>query len=161
MAKAKKQPEENKNEELENQLKRALADYQNLERRVSEERKLLSQLSTAIIVEKFLPILDNLEVAQSHLNDPGLAMVTKQFKDVLASEGIEEIGQVGEQFDPNLHEAAEVVVGENQNAVVKVINKGYKMEGKVIRPAKVTVSRKSESAQASGQEQAEQGGLNE
>ena len=73
-------------------------------------------------------------------------MVIKQFKDVLQSESVEEIGQVGEQFDPNMHEAAEVVDGDTQNAVVKVINKGYKMEGKVIRPAKVVVSRKAESA---------------
>ena len=136
----------NKQEELENQLKRGFADYKNLERRVAQERQLLSQLSSALVIEKFLPVMDNLESAQAHLNDQGLAMVIKQFKDVLQSESVEEIGQVGEQFDPNMHEAAEVVDGDTQNAVVKVINKGYKMEGKVIRPAKVVVSRKAESA---------------
>jgi len=50
---------------LENQLKRALADYHNLERRVDEERKLLAQLSSAILIEKFLPVLDNLENAKN------------------------------------------------------------------------------------------------
>lgn len=145
-------PEETRRE-LENQIKRALADYQNLERRVAEERRLLSRLSSILIIEKFLPVLDNLESAQSHLNDQGLALVIKQFKDVLQSEDVEEIvaevedleqGRRGAQFDPNLHEATEVVKGENDNSIVKVLAKGYKMEDRVIRPAKVIVSKKSE-----------------
>ena len=102
---------DNKNIELENQLKRALADYQNLERRVSQERQLLGQLSTALIIEKFLPVLDNLESAQSHLNDQGLSLVIKQFKDILQGEGVEEINATDQVFDPNLHEAVEVVEG--------------------------------------------------
>ena len=134
--------------ELENQLKRALADYQNLERRVNEERTLLSQLSSALVIEKFLPVLDNLENAQKHLNDEGLALVIKQFKDVLIAEGVEELEAEGAEFDPNLHEAAEVVAGESDNTVVKVFSKGYKINDKVIRPARVAVSRKSETAQA-------------
>lgn len=147
MAKTKKQSDQNKNEELENQLKRALADYQNLERRVAQERQLLSQLSSALIIEKFLPVLDNLQSAQSHLNDQGLELVIKQFKDILVSEGVEEIDPAGSEFDPNQHEAAEVVEGEEDNTIVKVLAKGYKMEGRVIRPAKVVVSKKSEVAQ--------------
>lgn len=137
-----------KHQELENQLKRALADYQNLERRVEEERKLLSTLSSAILIEKFLPVLDNLENAQAHLNDQGLEIVIKQFKDVLTSEGVEEIQAEGQQFDPKLHEATEVQEGQNDNMIVKVTRKGYKLNDKVIRPAQVTVERKSDSGQA-------------
>lgn len=133
--------------ELENQLKRALADYQNLERRVSEERALLSQLSSALVVEKFLPVLDNLQSAQSHLNDEGLALVIKQFKEVLSSEGVEELEAEGREFDPHLHEAAEVVAGPDEGKIVKVLANGYKMNDRVIRPAKVVVSRKIETAQ--------------
>ena len=133
--------------ELENQLKRALADYQNLERRVSEERSLLSQLTSALVIEKILPVLDNLKSAQIHLKDEGLALVIKQFEDVLNSEGVEEIQAEGTQFDPNLHEAAEVVGGENDNVVVKVLANGYKINDRVIRPAKVVVSKKPEVAQ--------------
>src|SRR3990167_11514964 len=84
-----------KNKQLEEQLKRALADYQNLERRVEEERRLIGQLSSAILVERFLPVLDNLENAQSHLKDQGLEMVINQFKDVLTQEGVSEIPSVG------------------------------------------------------------------
>ncbi|OGD97333.1 nucleotide exchange factor GrpE [Candidatus Curtissbacteria bacterium RIFCSPHIGHO2_12_FULL_38_9b] len=126
---------------LDNQLKRALADYHNLEKRIEEERKLLNAFSSAIVIEKFLPVLDNLENAQKHLNDQGLEMVIKQFRDILASEGVAEIQAEGQQFDPNLHEATSVEKGENDNLVVKVIRKGYKLNDKVIRPVQVIVSR--------------------
>lgn len=135
-------------QELENQLKRALADYQNLERRVEEERKLLSQLSAALLIEKLLPVLDNLENAQEHISDEGLDMIIKQFKNILISEGVTEIEAAGLQFDPKLHEATEVVEGENDNTVVKVERKGYKINDKVIRPAQVVVERKGDSGQA-------------
>src|SRR3989344_4694098 len=130
-----------KTQELENQLKRALADYQNIERRVEEERRLLSQLSSAILIEKFLPVLDNLESAQTHLNDQGLDMVIKQFKQILDSENVTEIEATGQTFNPNLHEAAEVQAGENDNTVVKVLTKGYKLNDRVLRPARVVVER--------------------
>lgn len=129
--------------ELEDQLKRALADYRNLERRVEEERRLLTRLSSAILIEKFLQILDNLESAQKHLADEGLEIVIKQLKDVLTSEGVAEIEAEGQQFDPKLHEATEVQEGENDNMIVKVTRKGYKLNDKVLRPAQVVVERKT------------------
>lgn len=131
-------------QELEDRLKRTLADYQNLERRIEEERRLLSKLSSVLLVEKFLPVLDNLESAQKHLNDQGLELVIKQFKDILATEGVEEINAEGSEFDPTYHEAIEAEDGQENNKVVKVVTKGYKIEDKVIRPAKVIVSKKSE-----------------
>lgn len=131
-----------RNQQLEEQLKRALADYQNLERRVEEERKLLNQLSSAILIEKFLPVLDNLESAQKHLNDQGLAIVVKQFKDILTKEGVQEIHSEGAQFDPKLHEAIEVVGGERDNIVVRVIRKGYTLNDNVLRIAQVVVERR-------------------
>ncbi|OGD93386.1 nucleotide exchange factor GrpE [Candidatus Curtissbacteria bacterium RIFCSPHIGHO2_02_FULL_42_58] len=127
---------------LEDQLKRALADYRNLERRVEEERKLLGQLSSAILVEKLLPVLDNLENAQKHLNDQGLEIVIKQFKEILKAEGVEEIQAEGARFDPNFHEATDVVEGSGEGRVVKVTQKGYKINNKVIRPTQVVVERK-------------------
>lgn len=132
-----------KNQQLETQLKRALADYQNLERRIEEERKLLGQLSSMLIIEKFLPVLDNLENAQAHLNDQGLEMVIKQFKDVLLNEGVGEIDAARSQFNPNFHEAVEVTEGPDEGRIVKVIRKGYKINDKVLRPAQVIVERKA------------------
>lgn len=161
MPKAKKS-QNNQNQELENQLKRALADYQNLERRVSQERQLLAQLTSVIVIEKFLPVLDNLENAQNHLNDEGLAMVLKQFQDVLASEGVTQIEAEGAQFDPNLHEAAEVTEGQEEGKIVKVLAKGYKIGDKVVRPAKVIVTKNNlTSAQPTEQGQADEDGQKE
>ena len=131
-----------KPQELEDQLKRALADYQNLEKRVEEERKLLSKLSASLLIEKLLPVLDNLEKAQVHLKDDGLEIVIKQFKEILTGEGVEEIAAEGAQFNPHYHEAIETKQGEHDNVVVKVLTKGYKIEDTIIRPAKVIVSKK-------------------
>lgn len=140
---AKKKPiAQNKiTQDLENRLKRTLADYQNLERRIEEERKLLSRLSSVLLIEKFLPVLDNLENAQKHLNDQGLELVIKQFTDILTTEGVEEIQAEGHDFDPKFHEAIEAEDGEVDNKVVKVVAKGYIIEDKVVRPAKVVVSK--------------------
>src|SRR3989338_5797062 len=133
MMKTKKAADETKKaKQLEDQLKRALADYHNLEKRIEEERKLLTALSSAIVVEKFLPVLDNLQNAQKHLKDEGLEIVIKQFRDILATEGVEEVEAEGAQFDPNLHEATGVEQGENNNLVVRVVRKGYKINDKEI-----------------------------
>ena len=131
-----------KHQELEGQLKRALADYQNLEKRFEEERKLLSKLSASLLIEKLLPVLDNLEKAQIHLKDQGLEIVIKQFEDILTQEGVEEIAAEGAQFNPHYHEAIESQQGEQDNLVIKVLTKGYKIEDTILRPAKVIVSKK-------------------
>ena len=136
-----------RNQQLEDSLRRTLADYQNLERRIEEERRELSKLSSLLLIEKLLPILDNLESAQAHLNDEGLQIVIKQFKDVLQAEGLQEINAKGAQFDPNFHEAVETIWGQSDNKIVKVVTKGYMVENKVIRPAKVVVERKSTNQQ--------------
>lgn len=136
-----------KSAELEQRLKRALADYQNLEKRVEEERKLLSKLSASLLIEKMLPVLENIEKAQAHLNDEGLEMVIKQFKEILSQEGVEEITAEGAKFDPNLHEAVETQEGENENMITKVISKGYKIEDTVIRPAKVIVTKSKQKSE--------------
>lgn len=135
-------------QDTEDQLKRALADYRNLERRVEEERKLLTYLTASVVIAKVLPILDDLENAQKHLNDQGLSMVIAKFKDILVAEGISEIAAEGATFDPNLHEATEVVGGQKDNIVVKVVRKGYKMNDKVLRPAQVVVERQKIDQQA-------------
>ena len=127
--------------DLEHQLKRALADYQNLERRIDEERRLLAHLSSALVIEKLLPVLDNLENAQKHLKDEGLEMVIKQFRDVLESEGVCEITAEGNPFDPNFHEAVEILGSDKDDIVLKVLRKGYIINDKVLRPAQVAVGR--------------------
>ena len=153
-----KTKDEAKNKELEDQLKRALADYQNLERRIEEERRLLSGLSSAVLIEKFLPVLDNLENAQKHLEDEGLEMVIKQFREVLKEEGVEEIEAEGTNFDPNLHEATEVLEGKEDNRVMNVLRKGYKINDKVIRPAQVAVGKNNQSSLIEEEQEDQQNG---
>lgn len=140
--KVKKTNNEVEHQELESKLKRALADYQNLEKRVEEERKLLSKLSSILLIEKFLPVLDNLENAQAHLKDEGLEIVIKQFREILAQEGVEEISAEGSEFNPTYHEAVETQEGSQDNIVTRVLAKGYKMGDTILRPAKVIVTKK-------------------
>jgi molecular chaperone GrpE len=132
---------------LEDQLKRAVADYYNLEKRVTEGRSELSSWATVELIKKLLPVLDNLEKAVSGMNEDerksgwaqGVVMSVKQFNDILASEGLDQISADGE-FDPNLHEAVDSRDGENDK-ILEVLNKGYKIGNKVLRPTQVVVGK--------------------
>ncbi len=136
--------------DLENQLKRAVADYQNLEKRVSEGRSELTRWGTAELLTKILPVLDHLEQALSGVSEQekqsgwvkGVELAVKEFEQVLASEGLGQIAADG-QFDPALHEAVDTQEGED-NKILKVVRKGYNLNGKVLRPAQVVVGRKEQ-----------------
>jgi len=124
--------------DLENKLKRALADYQNLKKRFDKEKIEFIKFSSAGILDKLLPVLDDLERAQSHLKDNGLKMTLSQLKSVLKSEGVEEIKVSNTVFDPNLADCVELVKGK-KNQIIAIIKKGYLLNGKVLRPAQVKV----------------------
>lgn len=132
---------------LEDQLKRAVADYQNLEKRVAEGRSELSTWATSNLVRKLLTVLDHLEKALAGASEQerssgwykGVEMTAAQFKTVLKEEGLEEIGADGE-FDPSLHEAVDIKEGED-NKILEVAEKGYGLHGKILRPAKVVVGK--------------------
>lgn len=126
--------------ELESQLKRALADYSNLQKRSEEEKKNIVRFANIILINKFLDILDHLEEAQKTLNSPGLDLIIKKFKDYLSSEGVQEIAAVGTSFNPNQHEGIATVVGKKEGEIAEVVQKGYEIDGKIIRPAKVKVT---------------------
>jgi molecular chaperone GrpE len=127
--------------EFKNQLARALADYDNLRKRVERERQDLETLSSFRIILKLLPILDNLRAALIHLKDPGLAIALKDFEEVLKSEGIEEIRvEIGADFNHNLHEVVEVAPGGRKGKIAGIVLSGWKyVDGPVIRHAKVKV----------------------
>jgi molecular chaperone GrpE len=127
-------------EELTNHWKRALADYQNLERRLNQERTDFVQYANTSLITKLLLVLDHLERAQAHLKDEGLELALKEFRRVLAEEGLSEIEVIGKEFDPQAMEAVEIVAGEKHNEVVEVLAKGYRLKEKVIRPAKVKIN---------------------
>lgn len=124
--------------ELENNWKRALADYQNLQKRVAEERESIVKFANAMLVLRVLPILDNLLMMHKHDEDAGLKMTIKEFEKILAEEGVTEIEAHGNNFDPHTMEAIEKVDGEN-GKVMEVLQKGYMYKNKVLRPARVKV----------------------
>lgn len=148
MTKSKTKPAEEKiKKELElvkGMLARTLADYDNLGKRVERERTDLGKIASIGIVARLLPIIDNLESAQVHLKDQGLAISILEFKKVLDEVGFGEIKpNVGEVFDENLMEAIEVTAGESNNTIAEVILVGWKYEdGSVVRHAKVKVYKK-------------------
>ena len=123
---------------LDNSWKRALADYSNLEKRTAEEKENFLTLVKIQIVESFLPFFDNLEKIQEHSKDEGLRLTLKDLQKVLKNIGVEEIEAEGKDFDHNFMEAIEVQPGE-KNKVLKVIQKGYLLNGNLLRPAKVAV----------------------
>jgi molecular chaperone GrpE len=126
--------------DLEGKWKRTLADYDNLRKRVERERGDLVKLASASLLDKLLAVLDDLERVEAHLKDKGLSLAMKQFRQVLATEEVEEIEALGKEFDPELMDCTEIVKGK-ENVVVEVCQKGYRLAGRVIRPAKVKVGK--------------------
>ncbi len=131
---------EQKAAELEDKLKRSLADYSNLEKRIESQRQLFVTLATTAIISRMVEVLDDLYLAQNHLKDMGLKMGIDKLLQVLKSEGLEEIKAEGEDFDPELMECIEVRQGD-ENKVLEVKKNGYKLNGHVIRPAQVVVGK--------------------
>lgn len=129
---------QDKVESLDNSWKRALADYNNLEKRTAEEKEHFLTLVKIQVMESFLPFFDNLEKIQEHSKDEGLELTLKDLQKVLKNTGVEEIEAEGKDFDHNTMEAIEIQKGE-KNKVLKVIQKGYLINGILLRPAKVAV----------------------
>lgn len=127
-------------EDLTNKWKRALADYQNLEKRIEREKKDFIKFSNAALIDKLLAVLDSLEKAENHLKDKGLRLAVNQLRVILQTEGIKEIEVLGKKFDPLLMDCTEIVKGP-ENKVVAVVQKGYFLDQKVLRPAKVKVGK--------------------
>jgi molecular chaperone GrpE len=126
--------------DFEDKWKRALADYQNLERRTAEIRKEWITESNRDLILKLFPVLDTLILAQAHVKDEGLRLSIQKFLDILKDEGVIKIPTDGEKFDPHLMEATEVVDGP-ENKVVEEVRSGFMLNDKVLRPAQVKVGK--------------------
>lgn len=131
--------------DLRNKYLRALADYQNLERRVEEERKKFQYYAVKEILLKFLEVLDLIEKAEVFIKDEGLKLVKERFLKILKEEGVREIEILGKEFDPNVAECIEVVEDEEEGKVVEVVRKGYFYHDQVLRIARVKVGKKVKS----------------
>lgn len=137
-------------EELNKKILRAAADFDNLKRRTQEEKVRLLKYGSEKLLINTLPVLDNFERAID-VKDPteeikkfveGMDMIYRQLMDVLAKEGLSKIEALGNQFDPELHDAVMKVEDENveDNTIIADLRTGYLYHDKVIRPTMVQVA---------------------
>jgi len=132
----------NEKEEWRNKYLRALADYQNFEKRTFDEKTRIEKRANGNLIIKLLPFLDSLEKAEVFIKDQGLKMIREKFYQVLKENKVEEIQILGHEFDPFLAEAVDIVEGDKDNIVVEVTRKGYKYNDMILRIAQVKVSKK-------------------
>lgn len=134
-------------QESEEHYKRLQADFMNFRRRNEKEREELSSVIVQGLIKDLLPIIDNFERALaveeakgSALHD-GITMIYNQLIASLQKNGLEEIKAAGEKFDPNFHQAVMRVEDpeKEDNTVEEVLQKGYTVQGRVIRPSMVKV----------------------
>lgn len=139
------EPEEEE-EPLKDQYLRLMADFQNYKRRVAKEREDTRAYANEKIVTDLLGVLDNFDRAMQHEDTEGfkegMQMILDQFNDVLKHAGVEEIEADQAEFDPNLHNAVMMEDTDDVESghVSCVLQKGYKLNGKVIRPSMVKVA---------------------
>lgn len=126
---------------------RTLADFDNYRKRADREKQDFFKYALAGTLRDLLPVLDNFDRALDHAGDGdefhrGVALIYKQFFDVLQKHGVKVIDEANVRFDPNIHEA--VVREENpsvpSHTVVQVLQKGYFLHDRLLRPAMVKVA---------------------
>lgn len=128
---------------LEDQLKRAVADYRNLEARVREEKIDFIKYANKSLIEQLLPAFDTLLLAEKYTEDQNLSITVKHVLEVLKNAGVEKVETVGRPYDSATMEAVDVVEGE-PDKVVEESQPGFTINGKIIRPARVKVGGKAE-----------------
>ena len=129
-------------------LLRTAAEFDNFKKRTERERLTVAEFAKANIIKELLPILDNIDRAEM-LEDKsgeddikGIEMIVKLFLGLGEKLGITELAKVGDNFDPNCHEAVMHIEDENfgENVITEVLQKGYKIGDTIIRPAMVKVA---------------------
>ena len=143
LEKLQKEFEEHKQQHL-----RVLAEYDNFRKRSQNEKNAIYNNAVSDTVQAILPIADNIERALSQENasaedmKKGVEMIENQIKACFEKLGLEEMGQVGETFDPTLHNAVAHIEDESlgENVIAAVYQKGYKLGDRVVRHAMVQVA---------------------
>ena len=125
---------------------RMLAEFDNYKKRTAKENEAKYSNAYCDAVEALLPVFDNIERAADYASDEqsknGLLLIISNFKDVLSKMGVEQFGEVGDEFNADLHSAVMHIEDENlgENTVAEVFQKGYKKGDKIIRYATVKVA---------------------
>lgn len=133
-----------------NSWKRTAADFENYKKRRDKESQELVQFAQEVTVVKMLPTLESLEQAlkaapqdeKFRVWSEGVIKIVQQLEKVLLDMGIVKIDTIGAKFDPMVHEAVELVESDKESGtILEEIQSGYKLNNKIIRPAKVKVAR--------------------
>ena len=145
-----KDPKDAQIEELQDRLRRQMAEFDNFRKRTEKEKSAMYEIGARDIIEKILPVLDNFERGLAAMPEDlkgnsfaeGVEMIYKQFVKTLTDAGVEAIEAVGQTFDPNLHNAVMHIDDEafGENAVSQELQKGYKYRGTVVRHSMVQVA---------------------
>ena len=148
-AKAEEKTAEKKeeDEDLNTRYMRLMADFQNFRRRTEKEKGDIYAFGNEKLVSDLLPVLDNMERALAAAPEgdkfaEGMELIYKQMVDVLKKNKVEEIEADGKAFDPNLHNAVmrQAKEGAESDTIITVLQKGYTLNGKVVRPSTVIVA---------------------
>lgn len=128
---------------------RARADFLNYKKEEMERIEQFLKYGEEEFILKILPILDNFDLAEKKLTEEmrndesvkGFLQIKAQILDFLKSHGVEKMKVMGEKFDPNFHEAVELIAGQNKESgnIIEETQKGYKINGRLLRPARVKV----------------------
>ena len=129
-------------EEWKTKCMRALADYQNIERRSREEKNEVRLYASEIILGRLLPVVDTFGKVKAHINDMGFELAYKELLAVLEEQGVKKMDVVGKEFNPHEMECIEVVEGED-NIVMEETLPGYRFYEKTLRVAQVKVGKKN------------------
>lgn len=144
--KTKRKTKQQEIDELKNTLQFVQAEFENYKKRQDRDHEARIKLSAADIIIKILPIIDDFEHALCNAYDnqhtlEGFQMIYNNLMTLLKKEGLEEINPHGEKFDPYLHEAVQKDKSDKESmTILAVLQKGYKLNGRVIRHAKVKVA---------------------
>ena len=148
--KKKKDPRDEKIEELTDRVKRQMAEFENFRKRSEKEKSGMYEMGARDIVEKILPVVDNFERGLSSIPEEskatpfadGMEKIYKQFQKTLEEAGVKPIEAVGKEFDPNFHNAVMHVEDESlgENIVAEELLKGYMYRDTVVRHSMVKVA---------------------
>ena len=134
--------------EKEERYLRMYAEFENYKKRTEKEKQNTALYAKADVVEMLLPVIDSMEnaisieTADENLKQ-GISLMFEQIRIFLEKNGVEEIGKVGEEFNPELHDAISIQEVENENSgeIISVFRKGYKIKDRIIRHAMVIVAK--------------------
>jgi len=148
--KEKKDKKDEKIEELQDRLMRTMAEFENFRKRSEREKATMFDMGAKAVIEKLLPVMDNFErgiksISEGDKENPyaqGMEKICSQFQTTFKEIGIETMETVGQQFDPNVHNAVMHIEDETfgENEIVEEFQKGYKYHETVVRCPMVKVA---------------------